>query len=542
MRRDERGTVLVTLLFTDVVGSTELADRLGGRRWRELVTRHHAVVRRELKRFGGKEIDTAGDGFFAIFPKPAEAIRCAVAISDSVRALGIEIRAGLHIGEVEVSGIKPTGIAVHLGARTMAAAQTGEVVVTSLVRDLVPGSGLEFEDMGSHQLKGIPGERQLFRVSVIDGQARPSQLDPATADERLAAIQPPLVSRRLRRPLFAAAAVVLVVSLIAGLLAVRSGHPDRAGGSSPSPSVTSTEQPAALLIQIDADTRTVTEFMPLPGSAAGVVFAAGSVWVIDQDENLVLRIDPARRMIDARIAVGNTPSAIAADEKAIWVANPLSNSVSRIDPSTNEVTATISIAYGPKSIAAGEGAVWVSSSEGPIIDALPTAHVSRIDPVTSRVVEDRQINSICVPRLAAGAGYGWAVTPFGAVWRFDPLGGEPKDVVDIHHPLAGVDAESGTVWIATEGTPGEVRGLDPATGELGPPISVGSTSDPGRPGCQPVHLVVGSGRLWVTNRDDRSLSVVATLSNQVIEAIHLEGTPTGMAFGLGALWVTLDTR
>jgi YVTN family beta-propeller protein len=541
MRRDERGTVLVTLLFTDIVGSTELADRLGGRRWRELVTRHHALVRRELKRFGGKEIDTAGDGFFAIFPKPAEAIRCAVAISDSVRSLGIEIRAGLHIGEVEVSGIKPTGIAVHLGARTMAAAQTGEVVVTSLVRDLVPGSGLDFEDMGSHQLKGIPGERQLFRVSVIDGQARPSQLDPATAEERLAAIQPPLLSLRARRPLLAGAAVVLVVSLIAGLLAFRSGHRDGAG-SSPSSSVTPSEQLAAKLIQIDANTRRVTEFIPLPGNPAGVVFAAGSVWVIDQDENLVLRIDPARRMIDARIVVGKTPSAIAADEKAIWVANPLSNSVSRIDPGTNEVTATISIAYGPKSIAAGEGAVWVSSSEGAIIDALPTAHVSRIDPVTNRVVEDRQINSICVPRLAAGAGYGWAVTPFGALWRFDPLGGEPKDVIDIHHPLAGVDAESGTVWIATEGTPGEVRGLDPATGELGPPISVGSTSDPGRPGCQPVHLVVGSGRLWVTNRDDRSLSVVATLSNQVIEAIHLEGTPTGISFGLGAVWVTLEAK
>jgi len=538
MRRDERGTVLVTLLFTDIVGSTELADRLGGRRWRELVTRHHALVRRELKRFGGKEIDTAGDGFFAIFPKPAEAIRCAVAISDSMRALGIEIRAGLHIGEVEVSGIKPTGIAVHLGARTMAAAGSGEVVVTSLVRDLVPGSGVEFEDMGSHQLKGIPGERQLFRVTVIDGQARQSQLDPATTDERLAAIQPPLVSRRLRRPLFAAAAVVLVVSLIAGLLVVRSRHPDRAGGSTPSPSVTGAEQPAALLIQIDADTRTVTEFMPLLGSAPGVVFAAGSVWVIDQDENLVLRIDPARRTIDARIEVGNRPIAIAADEKAIWVANELSNNVSRIDPGTNDVVATVSIDYGPKSIAAGEGKVWVSS-DGVITNTGPISHVSRIDPVTNGVVQDAVIVSPCPPWLAVGSGYGWAVSAFGAVWRFDPLGGEPKDVVHIHHTLAGVDAESGTIWIATEGTPGEVRGLDPATGKLGPPISVGSTSDPGQAGCNPVHLVVGSGRLWVTNRDDRTLSVVATLSNQVIEAIHLEGTPTGISFGLGAVWVTL---
>ena len=307
------------------------------------------------------------------------------------------------------------------------------------------------------------------------------------------------------------------------------------------PSVTGAEQPAALLIQIDADTRTVTEFMPLLGSAPGVVFAAGSEWVIDQDENLVLRIDPARRTIDARIEVGNRPIAIAADEKAIWVANELSNNVSRIDPGTNDVVATVSIDYGPKSIAAGEGKVWVSS-DGVITNTGPISHVSRIDPVTNGVVQDAVIVSPCPPWLAAGSGYGWAVSAFGAVWRFDPLGGEPKDVVHIHHTLAGVDAESGTIWIATEGTPGEVRGLDPATGKLGPPISVGSTSDPGQAGCNPVHLVVGSGRLWVTNRDDRTLSVVATLSNQVIEAIHLEGTPTGISFGLGAVWVTLDTK
>ena len=167
MRREERGTVLVTLLFTDIVGSTELADRLGGRRWRELVTRHHAVVRRELKRFGGKEIDTAGDGFFATFDGPARAINCAWAIRDALGELGLDVRAGLHAGECELLEHKVGGIAVHIGARVAAQAQPGEVLVSSTVKDLVAGSGIAFQDRGLAELKGVPGEWRLYAVSEV---------------------------------------------------------------------------------------------------------------------------------------------------------------------------------------------------------------------------------------------------------------------------------------------------------------------------------------------------------------------------------------
>jgi len=158
--------VLVTVLFTDLVTSTELATSLGNRRWRDLLEQHHATVRRQLARFDGREIDTAGDGFFATFDGPARAIRCAQAIRDAVADLGLELRAGLHTGEVEVLGDKVAGIAVNIGARIAGHAGPGEIVASSTVRDLVAGSGLVFADRGRTNLKGIEGDWQLY--SVVD--------------------------------------------------------------------------------------------------------------------------------------------------------------------------------------------------------------------------------------------------------------------------------------------------------------------------------------------------------------------------------------
>jgi class 3 adenylate cyclase len=157
--------VLATVLFTDIVGSSERATELGDRRWSELLEAHHAAVRRELERFRGRELDTAGDGFLASFDGPARAIRSARAAVDAVRGIGLDIRAGVHTGECEVIGEKLAGIAVHIGARVAGQARPGEVLVSSTVRDLVAGSGLEFEDRGQTALKGIPGEWRLFALS-----------------------------------------------------------------------------------------------------------------------------------------------------------------------------------------------------------------------------------------------------------------------------------------------------------------------------------------------------------------------------------------
>ncbi len=163
-RGPEPDRVLATVMFVDVVGSTERAAALGDRRWRDLLESYYAVARSELRRYRGRELDTAGDGIFAVFDGPARAVRSGTSIRDAVRSLGLEVRVGLHTGEVEMMGEGARGIAVHIGARVAAHANPGEVLVSSTVRDLVAGSGLSFEDRGARGLKGVPGEWRLFAV------------------------------------------------------------------------------------------------------------------------------------------------------------------------------------------------------------------------------------------------------------------------------------------------------------------------------------------------------------------------------------------
>ncbi len=167
-RRDaEADRVLATVLFTDIVRSTERAAEVGDRRWRDLLEAYYSLARRQLTRFRGRELDTAGDGLFAAFDGPARAVRCAAAIRDGMRALNLDVRGGVHTGECELIGEKMGGIAVHIGARVAALAGPGEVLVTSTVKDLVAGSGICFEDRGTPPLKGVPGDWHLYRVTSI---------------------------------------------------------------------------------------------------------------------------------------------------------------------------------------------------------------------------------------------------------------------------------------------------------------------------------------------------------------------------------------
>jgi class 3 adenylate cyclase len=161
---DEPDRVLATVLFTDIVDSTRLAAKLGDAGWRDLLATHHRLVRAELERHRGREVDTTGDGFLATFDGPARAIRCAAAIRDVLRSVELQVRAGLHTGEIERMGRDIGGLAVHIGARVAGLAGAGEILVSGTVKDLVVGSGIEFDDRGAHELKGVPGVWQLWSV------------------------------------------------------------------------------------------------------------------------------------------------------------------------------------------------------------------------------------------------------------------------------------------------------------------------------------------------------------------------------------------
>jgi class 3 adenylate cyclase len=178
-RRGTPERFLTTVVMTDIVGSTEHAAELGDQGWRDLVQLHHSAIRAALRTYRGREIDTAGDGFFAIFDAPAAAVECALAAAGQVSELGIEIRAGVHAGEVEQAGAKVTGIAVPIASRIMALAGPGEVLVSATVRDLAAGSGLTFDDRGSHQLKGVPGEWHAYRARSASGTEAASTLKSA---------------------------------------------------------------------------------------------------------------------------------------------------------------------------------------------------------------------------------------------------------------------------------------------------------------------------------------------------------------------------
>jgi DNA-binding NarL/FixJ family response regulator len=166
----DTGRVLATVMFSDIVSSTERVAQIGDQRWRNVLDQHDHLVRRELDRHGGREVKTTGDGFVAVFDGPARAIRCAVAIRDALQAEGVEVRIGLHAGEVELRGDDVGGIAVHIGARVAGSAHAGDVMVSSTVKDLVAGSGIGFVDRGEHELKGIPDRWRLF--AVADAAAR----------------------------------------------------------------------------------------------------------------------------------------------------------------------------------------------------------------------------------------------------------------------------------------------------------------------------------------------------------------------------------
>jgi class 3 adenylate cyclase len=363
MRRRSRDSALATVLFTDIVGSTRIASELGDRRWRALLSRHHAIVRDELKRAGGREMDTAGDGFYAAFDEPSRALRCASSIAARVRELGIEIRAGANVGETETIEGKPGGVAVHAASRITALAGPGEVLASSTVRDLVPGSGFTFADRGVHELRDVLGEWHLYALTAIDGTPR----DPVLAADEAAARRSRIESLPGRRRGVRIGVVIAagVVVLAAAIIVPRALTESPEGAAKPPGSPTPAPTPIGdRVVRIDPQKGAVTAEYAVGDHPSGVAFGAGSIWVANANDKTVSRIDPASGKVTT-IVVPSSPRSITAGAGAIWTANDIAGSVTRIDPATNAVrTIDLGVGVGSHTIAiaadVATGSVWVS--------------------------------------------------------------------------------------------------------------------------------------------------------------------------------------
>ncbi len=512
-RERQSGRGLATVFFTDIVGSTALAARLGDKRWRELLTLYHGVVRRAVQRAGGRQVDSAGDGVFAVFASPANAIRCAGSATDELHRLGLEVRSGLHTGEVEFMGTKVGGIAVHLGARVCSAAGAGEILITSTVRDLVAGSDLESRDRGVRSLKGIPGSWHLYVVVRPDatpldeqaletaalktGRGRHWWWLPAGIAAGVAAVVA-AGAFLLLRPAGSGAPALLVPAggSVARLSSAAGGFTsDVRIGSTPTDIAVGggfvwvTDFHARTLVRIDPS-KNASDSYGLPGTPTGLAFGAGRVWISTGfgstagSPGSVIRFDPSNGFPDKVIALGNGVQGIAFEDTpaAIWVINQLDNKVVRIDPMSGSVAATIDLPSRPLVIAAGGGAVWIGGADKTLV---------RIDASTNRLANGVQLRAL---------------------------------------PNAIAIGE-GAVWVAS-GTASSVTRVDPASGQVITTIPVDAA---------PSGIAVANRAVWVTSPGLRMVDRIDAATNRVADRKPVDGYPQGVAPSGADLWVTVSS-
>jgi class 3 adenylate cyclase/streptogramin lyase len=478
MQRRTGGRGLGAVLFTDIVGSTTIAAEMGNTRWGELVARHHRLIRGLIHRSGGREIDTAGDGFFVAFERPADAIRCAVEATEAVRGLGIEIRAGVAFGELEMAGRKPGGLVVNTAARVMSVAGPGEVLVPASVREIVPGAGITFAEHGVHQLKGLDGEFRLFGVTGVDGREVVPPLEEEEAAERRREIFPTGGRRWALIAGIGAGVITLVV--VAWLLfgggeprAVRPGVQESVAMIDPE-----TGQRVGSSVFIGGGGNRYAnnlQFVDHP-----MVAGEGGVWVIRPPR--LLHIDPLHAdvrsgAIDVGIATSQT---VAAGFDAIWVLTD--RTLNRVHPGTDELrpylVLPLAAGIATYSLALGEH-IWVADSDGTIV---------RLDPATG--ARDQAETGLSIGPMAA--------TEDG-LWAADILKSR----------LTQVDRES-------------LR-------QTGNPIDVPGSID----------LIVGrDDNVWVLDTQVGTVTRIDTVSRTVGRSARVGDDASDMAVGLGAVWIT----
>ncbi len=508
-RQPER--FLATILFIDIVGSTDLAARLGDREWRRVLGAYYDAVRRQLKQFGGREVDTSGDGFFASFEHPAQAVRAADAILADVSRLSLGLRAGIHTGECEMIGRKVGGIAVHIAARVMAAADSGEVLVSNTVRELVSGSGLEFGDRGTHELKGVPGEWHLYALVRQQPDAAP-----ADGGSAVPAAEAGASRGRSRRGVLVGALAIAIVGLV-GLAAVvaLAGRGGSAAAIPPGPdtvvtlagdsgAVVEVRQVPAGPVTIAADTDRlwvgsldagVVSSLPTGGSGGagqqigrvglptGLAVGNGQAWSADAFDQTITLIETATGAVNKTIS-GVLARQIEFGGGSGWAADDLSDSIHRLDGQSGDSAATIALDAGafPRALAVGPDSVWVANAG--------TSTVARIDLKTSAITAEAIPLRYVPDAIAAGPKDVWiASSASDTLLRLDPATNAVAATTPVCDQPTAVAADGGGVWVACRGTH-EVWHLDHAGAVL-------STTDVGG---EPTDIVVLGGRVFVTVR------------------------------------------
>jgi len=503
--------VITTVLFTDIVGSTELATSLGDRQWQHVLAMHHAFIRGQLKRYGGREVDTAGDGFFATFDQPARAIRCASDIVDGLWTRGLAIRAGLHIGEVERSAAKVGGVAVHIGSRVASAAGPGEVLVSGTLRDLVSGSAFTFVDRGRRELKGVPGEWQLFavgRASALDGA-------PAVALPELAA-QAMVARPWYRRQAvlaFGGLALAGVIGLATFALAFPALNPVVPGPDS--------------LARLDAGVDRFVAAIPVGRDPTYVVEGAGSLWVLNAKDQTVSRIDPTTNEVIATRAVGGTPTGIVFGAGSVWIAagfgltSGAEGSVLELDPATNELGRPIALGNGLHGIAFGYGSIWVTNkNEGNVV---------RMDPDTGGIIAVIAVGSGPEGIAVGGDGVWVAESLAPVVVRIDPLTNSVAREVTIRYASNAVAVSDDAVW-AVSTAANLVTRIDPLGGTIVTTVELSGS---------PVAVAATAGAAWVAASEAAGVVRIDAETNQQTRFVAVRGRPWGMATADGVVWVTI---
>lgn len=451
------GRRLATVLFTDMVGSTERAIELGDRAWRQLLRRHHGAVRTELRRFGGHEVDSAGDGFFATFPQPADAVRCALAIRAAVRPLGLAMRSAVHTGEVEPIGQKVGGVAVHLAARALSAAEADEILVTSTVRDLVAGSELTFADAGSHTFKGFAEPWHVFRVT--GPEPSPEAAEPKEDEER------PPIQRRTAIALGGVIGAALVIGVLV-LLGV-AGQPS---GTAPGPNtvvrlaeanevgdaVAVARGPSAMVVAdgalwVASEAGTVTrvslddhsaQVVGGVGTPTALAFADGSIFVSEGYAGRISRIDAAT--VQVRDSVDLHARRIAATSDGLWLTDDLGDRVARLSMTTLEEDGVVALeaASGPRALVSdGDGSIWVGNERSGTLSEIDAASATSIGHLIG-------LGSPATD-VAVGSGSVW-VTSMGAdrLYRIDPEEGRVVATIETCDGPDAVAASDAGTWIA----------------------------------------------------------------------------------------------